>query len=129
MTIVSVSMTDDSITSLEKIQDYLGLSGRSEALRASIKIAEAEIKEMGKKLEGEVEGVLIVVHSTHGDRWLSVLQSRFDAIIRTQLHSHLQNKKCLEVMIVSGDSDVLEEMMRAIHGTGKPDYVKFVRSR
>jgi len=128
MTIISISLPEESIGSLERIQESLGLSGRSEAVRASIKIAETEMKDT-EELGDEVEGVLIVVHSTHGDQWIGMLQHRYESMIKTQLHSHLQNRKCLEVMILSGGSDVLGKMIKEIYRTGKADYVKFVRSR
>jgi len=128
MAVMSISVSEESIGSLEKIQEYLGISGRSEAIRASIRMAETEIKDM-EKLDGEVEGVLIVVHSTHNDQWIGMLQHRYESMIRTQLHSHLQNRKCLEVMILSSDAVMLERMMKEIYGTGKADYIKFVRSR
>jgi len=128
MTVISISLSEENIGSLDKIQEYLGLSGRSEAVRASIRLAETEIKDM-EKLEGEVEGVLIVVHSTHNDQWIGMLQHRYESIIKTQLHSHLQNRKCLELMILSSNAVMLEKMMKEIYGTGKADYIKFVRSR
>ena len=128
MTIISISLPEESMASLERIQEFLDLSGRSEAVRASIRIAETEIKET-EEMSGEVEGVLIVVHSTHDDRWVSMLQHRYESAIRTQLHSHLRDRKCLEVMILSSDAAVVGKMMREIYGTGKADYTKFVRSR
>ena len=127
MSIVSVSMSDESIESLEKVQNYLRLAGRSEAVRTSIKIAEAEIKEM-EKLDGDVEGVLMIVHSTHGNQWMNAIQHKYEKNIRTQLHSHLQNRKCLEVMILSSNAVALEHMMKEIYGIGKADYIKFIRS-
>jgi len=128
MTIISISLPEESARSLETIQQSLGLSGRSEAVRASIKIAEAEMKDT-EELGEEVEGVLIVVHSTHGDQWIGMLQHKYENIIKTQLHSHLQNRKCLEVMILSSDSGTLGSMIKEIYRLGKADYVKFVRSR
>ncbi|MCL2142912.1 MAG: CopG family ribbon-helix-helix protein [Methanomassiliicoccaceae archaeon] len=128
MTVISVSLPDESIESLEKLRESLGLSGRSEAVRASIKMAGSEMKDM-ERMDGDVEGVLIVVHSTHDDQWIGMLQHKYERTIRTQLHSHLQNRKCLEVMILSSDSDTLERMMKEIYGIGKADYVKFVRGR
>jgi len=128
MTVISISLPDDSIETLEKIREQLDLSGRSEAVRASIRIAESEMRET-EKLDGDVEGVLIIVHSAHHDQWVGMLQHRYESIIRTQLHSHLQNRKCLEVMIISSGPSVFEKMMKEIYGVGKADYVKFVRSR
>jgi CopG family nickel-responsive transcriptional regulator len=128
MAVVSISLSEESIGSLERIQEGLGLSGRSEAVRASIRIAESEMKET-ERLDGDVEGVLIVVHSTHDDRWIGMIQHRYESIIRTQLHSHLQNRKCLEVMIISSGPGMFGELMKEIYRLGKADYVKFVRSR
>ena len=128
MAIISISLPEESILSLDMIKEHLGLAGRSEAVRTSVRMAEAEMKDM-EKMDGDVEGVLIVVHSTHHDQWVGMLQHRYERMIRTQLHSHLQNRKCLEVMIISGGSDVFEEMMKEIYRIGKADYVKFVRSR
>ena len=128
MAVISISLSDESIGSLEKIQKSLDLAGRSETVRAAIKIAASEIKEI-EKAEDAVEGVLIIVHSTHSDRWVGMMQHKYEGMIKTQLHSHLQSKKCLEVMILSGDPGRFEEMMKDIYSTGKADYVKFVRGR
>ncbi|MCL2711761.1 MAG: CopG family transcriptional regulator [Methanomassiliicoccaceae archaeon] len=128
MTVISISLPDETIASLERIQEHLDISGRSEAVRASIRIAEAEMNDT-EELFGDVEGVLVIVHSTHDDQWVGMMQHKYEKIIRTQLHSHLRNKKCLEVMILSSDSGMLESMMKEIYRIGKADYVKFVRSR
>ena len=126
MTVISISLPDDAVELIERIQKSLDLSGRSETIRAAIKIAGSEMKDI-EDAEGDVEGVLIIVHSTHSDKWIGMLQHKYEDMIRTQLHSHLQNKKCLEVMILSGDPDKFGDMMKEIHRTGKADYVKFVR--
>ena len=128
MTIISISLSDESIRSLERIKEGLDLAGRSEAVRASIRFAESEIKEL-EELGSDVEGVLILVHSTHSDQWVGMFQHRYEEMIKTQLHSHLQNRKCLEVMIISGTPSMFGDMMKEVHRIGKADYVKFVRSR
>jgi CopG family nickel-responsive transcriptional regulator len=128
MPVISISLSDESTESLEKIQKGLDLSGRSETVRAAIRIAESEMKDI-EDADGDVEGVLIIVHSTHSDRWIGMLQHKYESMIKTQLHSHLQNRKCLEVMILSSGPGKFEEMMKEIYSTGKADYVKFVRGR
>ena len=128
MAIISISLPDDIIESLDRIEKHLELKGRSDAVRTSVKMAESEIREM-EGLEGEVEGVLVIVHGTHGDQWMNAIQHKYEGIIRTQMHSHLQNRNCLEVMILSSDSGTLGNMMKDIYRSGKSDYIKFVRSR
>ena len=103
MGVISISLNDENIAALDRIQKVYGLSGRSEAVRASINAALADIREL-ESMDG------------------------FEANIRTQMHSHLQNHKCLEVMVVSCEGKVLSEMLKAIQAEGKADYVKFVRS-
>lgn len=127
MGIVSVSLNDDNIRSLEDIQLTMGLNGRSEAIRLAIRAAETEIREM-RDFEGLVEGVLVIVHKDHGDTWIGVIQHRYEELIKTQLHSHLKDRKCLEVMIISSDAGTMRDMLREIHSAGKADYIKFVRS-
>ena len=127
MSIVSISLDDESIAALDRITESLGLKGRSDAVRVSIRSAMAEIKEMDD-LNGLVEGVLIIVHEHHNDSWISVIQHQNEDIIKTQLHSHLQNRKCLEIMTVSGDGKDVGSMIRDIQSSGKAGYVKFVRS-
>jgi len=126
MTIISVSLNDEYAESLDKIQGAYGLKGRSEAIRMSIMAAMDEIKEMDT-LRGTVEGVLIIVRGNHADPWMIQIQAKYQDYIKTQMHSHLQDQKCLEVMVVSCDSSVLRDMMSDIKSMNKADYVKFVR--
>ena len=126
MGIVSISLNDDNMAALDRIQKTYGLSGRSEAVRTAINAALADIREL-EGMEGTVEGVLVIVRGNHADPWMSLIQAKYERHIKTQMHSHLQNHKCLEVMVVSCESDVLSRMMREIQAEGKADYVKFVR--
>ena len=127
MSVVSISLTEENISALEKIQKCCGLTGRSEAIRHSIRAAETEIRELSD-MEGSVEGVLVIVHKDHGDTWMGQIQHKYEQHIKTQLHSHLRDRKCLEVMIISSDGDSMRDMLKDIHSVGKADYVKFVRS-
>lgn len=124
--IVSISLNDENIKALDEIKACYALNGRSEAIRHAIRAAETEMKEMSD-IDGEVEGVLIIVHRDHGDAWMIQIQHKYEGQIKTQLHSHLKDRKCLEVMIISSDDSTMKNMLREIHSTGKADYVRFVR--
>ncbi len=126
MPVISISLNDKNIEDLDSLQEQLGLSNRSEAIRLCLRSAEADLKEK-MDLSGEVEGVLIVVHDKHNDLWLNNIIHRNERIIKTHMHSHLKDHKCLEVLIVRGDSEDLKGMLVDIHGKGVAEYVKFVR--
>lgn len=125
MTIVSISLTDDNLLDLDRIQETFGLGGRSEAVRNAITSALSEIQDM-ENMEGLVEGVLITIKRDHADPWMGVIQAKHTGAIKTQLHSHLKNHKCLEVMIISCEASELQSMLREIKATGKADYIRFV---
>jgi len=127
MGIISISLNEESIEALDDIQTRFGLKGRSEAVRRAINAAKAEA-ELIEDLEGMVEGVLIIVKKNHSDPWMNLIQAKHENEIRTQLHSHLKNHKCLEVMVISSEAEKLSAMLKEIHSTGKADYVTFVKS-
>lgn len=127
MVIVSISLNGESAEALEEIQRKFGLSGRSEAVRRAINAAKAEAQVI-EEMEGTVEGVLIIVKKDHSDPWMNLIQAKHENEIRTQLHSHLKDHKCLEVMVISSEAEKLSAMLKEIHSTGKADYVTFVKS-
>jgi len=127
VTVVSVSLTERNLEVLDKMQEAFGLKGRSEAVRACLRTAEDDIKER-EALEGDVEGVLIVVHDSHTSPNLDRIRHRFQDIIATQIHSHLKNEKCLEVFIINGDASQVKEMIRDFRSDEGLEYVKLVPS-
>ena len=126
MTIISVSLNEEYTESLDTIQRTYDLKGRSEAIRASIDSAMDEIRKLDA-LEGHVEGVLIIVRGNHADPWMIQVQAKYQEYIKTQMHSHLRDHKCLEVMIVSCEAEVLKDMLSEIKAQRKADYIRFVR--
>jgi CopG family nickel-responsive transcriptional regulator len=127
MVILSISLKEENVDLLQDIQGRLGLGSRSEAIRVCLRAAESQLKEQ-ESMTGPLEGVLIVVHNSHMDSWMSVIQHRYERLMRTQLHSHLQSGKCLEVMILKGDSQDVLEMIREFSKQENAEYIKFVKS-
>ena len=126
MAIVSISLGEDYLLALDDIQEAYDLVGRSEAVRMAISAALDEMREMDT-IEGPVEGVLIIVRGDHADPWMIQIQAKYQEAIKTQLHSHLRDHSCLEVMVISCDGKLLNEMVSEIKAKGKAKYVKFVR--
>ncbi|MCK5773125.1 MAG: nickel-responsive regulator 1 [Thermoplasmata archaeon] len=127
MPIVSVSLTEKNLEVLERIQGELGLSGRSEAIRACLRSADSEVRER-EALDGDVEGVLIVVHQTHRNPQLDDVRHTYQDLITTQIHSHMKRDKCLDVFIIRGEGQVVRNMISAFKRDENLEYVKFVHS-
>lgn len=127
MGIISISLNDKNLEALDEIRSVFGLNGRSEAMRTAINIAVGDMQKMND-LVGQIEGVLIVVRRDHADPWMGSIQAMYESEIKTQMHSHLKDHKCLEVMVISGNAENLSSMLKEIYATNKADYVKFIRS-
>lgn len=127
MVVVSVSLKDESLDQLREIQKGMGLSSRNETIRYCLKTVDSQMRER-EDMSGPVEGVLIVVHNSHMDSWMSVIQHRYERLVGTQLHSHLESGKCLEVMILRGDAEDVGNMIREFDRQENAEYVRFVQS-
>jgi CopG family nickel-responsive transcriptional regulator len=127
MPVVSVSLDPDSLKLLDRIQKANELSGRSEAVRVCLRSAEAEVRDR-ESMKGDVEGVLVVIHASHNEPQLESLKHEYQAVVTTQIHSHLKYQKCLEVFIVRGASSVVKEMLTKFQRDERMDYVKFLQS-
>jgi CopG family nickel-responsive transcriptional regulator len=127
MTVISVSLTDKNLENLDKLQKTLGLAGRSETVRVCVRAAEDELRER-EKLEGDVEGILIVIHQADNDHGLEEAIHEYKGVIATQVHSHLKNGKCLDVFLVGGKAEAIKEMLSFFQGAESLEYTKFVQS-
>jgi len=125
--VVSVSLTDKNLEVLNRLQKEFGLAGRSETIRACVRSAEATLKER-EALTGIVEGVLIAVHrQAEGENLEESVHHRLD-IITTQVHTHLNNGKCLDVFFIKGEAEGVKELLTAFQRDECLEYIKFVPS-
>ncbi len=125
MPVVSVSLTDKNLEVLERIQESLGLTGRSESIRACIRSAESDLREV-EDLKGSVEGILIILHDTHHSMRLDNIRHQYKEQVITQIHSHLSNSKCLEIFIVKGKAKDIRALIESVYGVDSFEYVNFV---
>ena len=61
MPIVSISLNDDILSEIDKLQKTMGFSGRSEIIRAGIRNLISEEKQR-ENLSGNIHAILMVVH-------------------------------------------------------------------
>ncbi len=70
MTIVSISLNDEILSELDKLQSTMGFSGRSEAIRAGIRSFVSDEKQ-NSNLSGNIHAILLVVHNDEFDQLLN----------------------------------------------------------
>lgn len=125
MTIISISLNDRLIKEMDRFQKELGYSGRSEIIRSGLRMLIASEKEKSS-LYGKVAGTLIVVNEEEHNEDISGIRHKYNEIIKTQIHNHLDNHKCLQIFILEGDAGKVRMLMNELQTSKKADYIKLV---
>jgi len=125
MTIVSISLNDEIIKDLDALQKVLGFSGRSEIVRAAIRSMIAQEKDR-HSLKGNIHAIMLVVHDEQSDNQVSEMGHAFDSIIGTHIHNKTQGDKCLEIFMLKGDAEEINEMVNRFKTNRKMHHVRLL---
>ncbi len=125
--IVSISLNEQNLQDLKTIQHELGFSGRSEVFRNALRLLIAERNER-RSMVGKVEGILMVVNGEHTTNEISIVHHKFQDLIKTQIHNHLNSDRCMNIFVVHGEAKRINEMIDKLSRLEKIDYLKFIKS-
>jgi CopG family nickel-responsive transcriptional regulator len=127
MPIISISLNDNILEEMANSQNNLGFSGRSELVRAAVRMFLAEMKTQNE-LSGKINGILITSHSQDTEHFVTNVKHKYEDIISTQIHSRLENGKCLEIFILEGKAEMANQMVKCLQTHKKIDYVKLLKA-
>ncbi len=125
MPIVSISLNDEILSELDKLQSSMGFSGRSEAIRAGIRAFVSEEKQK-LDLSGNIHAILLVVHNNEYDHVVSGITHNFEDLITTHLHSKIEKEKCMELFVMNGNAEKVSTMTKDFQINKNMDTVKLV---
>jgi len=125
MPIVSISLSDELLTELDKLQKTMGFAGRSEAIRAGIRSYVSEEKQKDE-LSGDLHAILLVVHNDEFDDVIAGIKHSFEDLIITHLHSKIHGNKCVELFMLDGEAERISTITRNFKINKKMDNVKLV---
>ena len=125
MPIISISLNQEILSELDKLQKTMGFSGRSEAIRAGIRTFVSEEKQKSQ-LTGNVHAILLVVHNDEFDHVVSGIKHNFEDLITTHLHSKIEGEKCMELFVIDGDAERVSTITKDFQVNKNMDTVKLV---
>lgn len=125
LTIVSVSLNEDILTEIDKLQQSLGFSGRSEIVRAGIRNLLAEEKDR-QNLSGHLFAVLLAIHDEKSDDQVTEMGHGYDKLITTHIHNKIDGDRCLEIFMLKGDAEEIKDMTKKFKSNKKMDHVKLI---
>jgi CopG family nickel-responsive transcriptional regulator len=125
LTIVSVSLNEDILQEVDKLQKALGFSGRSEIVRAGIRNLLAEERDR-QNLSGRIFAVLMAIHDEKSDDQVTEMGHGYDKLISTHIHNKIGGDNCLEIFLLKGDAEEIIDMTKKFKSNKKMDHVKLV---
>lgn len=125
MPIVSISLSDELLTELDKLQKSMGFAGRSEAIRAGIRSFVSEEKQKSE-ISGNLHAILLVVHNDEFDDIISGIKHNFEDLIVTHMHSKIHGNKCMELFMLDGEAEKINAITHNFKINKRMDNVKLV---
>ena len=108
MPIISASLPQELLDTIDSLTEKHSFSGRSDFLReASKELANSLAAE--DALSGSVEGLVIISHD-HKDEIISSLRHAYEGVIKTHLHHHVHHR-CVEVFLIAGDASRVKQLL------------------
>jgi CopG family nickel-responsive transcriptional regulator len=125
MVIVSLSLPDQMIQEMDRIQKSGGFAGRSELVRAAIRLL---LEDSRKKdaLSGHMNAIIVVTHEKLNEAPITRLKHEFEEIVKTHIHNKIGQESCVELFLLEGDGKKVGSMMREFQKEDKLKSVKLV---
>ncbi len=120
-----MSLNDKLLAELDKIENEAGFSGRSEVIRAGLRLLMQERKEKSK-MKGRIDAVLLVIHHDKYSEEVSAIRHKYQSLIKTQVHNHVENHRCLEVFILHGDANAVLKLEEEFQTNRKMELVRLI---
>ena len=125
MPIVSISLNDEILSEIDKLQKSMGYSGRSEIIRAGIRNLISEEKQRSN-LSGLIHAILMIIHDEESEQIVTGIKHNHEELIGTHLHSKIEGNKCMELFLLHGEADKVDVMTRDFKTNRKMEHVKLV---
>jgi CopG family nickel-responsive transcriptional regulator len=125
MPIVSISLNDEILSEIDKLQKSMGFSGRSEIIRAGIRNLISEEKQRSN-LSGLIHAILMVIHDEESEQIVTGIKHNHEELIGTHLHSKIEGNKCMELFLLHGQADKVDGMTKDFKTNRKMGHVKLV---
>ncbi|MGQ0795353.1 MAG: CopG family ribbon-helix-helix protein [Nitrosopumilaceae archaeon] len=125
MPIVSISLNDEILSEIDKLQKSMGFSGRSEIIRAGIRNLISEEKQRSN-LSGLIHAILMIIHDEESEQIVTGIKHNHEELIGTHLHSKIEGNKCMELFLLHGEAEKVDIMTKDFKTNKKMEHVKLV---
>ncbi len=126
--IVSITLPEDLLKGLDEFVRVHGYFSRSEAIRDAVRnlITEVELAKMGA--ENVAANIMVTYEYARKDvdRKLGEMRHEFDDVLVENIHRHIGDKYCLEILIAQGDVKRVMSLIGRVRGLRGIQQVKAI---
>ena len=108
---------------MDNLQKALGFTGRSELVRASIRLLLQDVRD-NDAASGETSAVVVVTHTEENEETVTRIKHQFDDLVKTHIHNKIAKNNCVELFLVDGNASEVNSMTREFQ---KQDAIKSVK--
>ena len=101
----------------------LGFTGRSELVRASIRLLLQDVKDKSA-VSGKVSAVVVLTHNEENEEAVTRIKHKYDDIVSTHIHNKTGKKTCVELFLLDGEGPEVTAMTKEFQ---KEDGIRSVR--
>jgi CopG family nickel-responsive transcriptional regulator len=113
------------IKEMDEIQKSQGFTGRSELVRAAIRLMLDDTKEKDS-MKGSISAVVAVTHNQEDEEPITRLKHSFEEIVKTHIHSKINRGNCIELFLLEGDGKRVASMTQLFQKEEKMKSVKLI---
>jgi CopG family nickel-responsive transcriptional regulator len=113
------------IKEMDEIQVNGGFTGRSELVRAAIRLLLEDSKEKDT-LSGKANAIILVTHDEIDEAPITKVKHEFDEIVKTHIHNKIGHTNCVELFVLDGDGKRISKMAKEFQREDKMKSVKLI---
>ena len=126
MPIISLSLPDQMVKAMDQIQESVGFSGRSELVRAAIRLLLDDTRAKDE-IVGTANAVIVVGHARDDEEPVTRLKHKYEDIVRTHVHAKVSHEDCIEVFVLAGEGKQIVSMTKEFEKERKIRSVKLLQ--
>jgi CopG family nickel-responsive transcriptional regulator len=126
MPIVSFSLPVQMVDAMDEIQKSVGFSGRSELVRAAIRLLLEDTRDKSA-MTGKSNAVVVVGHASVDEEPVTRLKHSYGDIVKTHIHCRISQEDCIEVFVLAGEGRQISAMAKGFERERKIKTVKLLK--
>jgi CopG family nickel-responsive transcriptional regulator len=124
MGIISISIPESLLQKVDSYKREQGFANRSEIVRQAVRDYISESKKLSE-LRGKITVTIAVIYRREAKRGqIADLQHSYGDAILTFLHTHVEEDRCIEVVVAREEAPVIRALIEALKANKQISEVK-----